>query len=157
TWFARGAEAYRQQLRSVLEVADDVVLHEDDVVCLGPDALLTRRTNSGTVRGSGGHYERVFLWLRIFGPDGRISRIEFFYSHREHEALARFDALTGEPATALAPVAPLRAAPRRKRRVHPNAATANAARWEAAIDAHDADTLPSLIADDAEFVEHVTG
>src|SRR5262249_15361272 len=38
-----------------------------------------------------------------------------------------------------------------------NAATANAARAEAAIAARDADVLPSLIADDAEFFEHSTG
>src|SRR5262249_30968076 len=45
TWFARGAEAFGQQLRSVLEVADNVVFRDDDVTCLGPDALLTRRTH----------------------------------------------------------------------------------------------------------------
>src|SRR5262249_58989590 len=60
TWFARGAEAYRQQLRSLLEVADNVVFRDDDVVCLGRDAVLTRRTHSGTVRGGGGPYARGF-------------------------------------------------------------------------------------------------
>src|SRR5262249_35420201 len=135
TWFARGAEAYRQQLRSVLEVADNVVLHDDAVVCLGPDALLTRRTHSGTVRGSGGHYERVFLWLRVFGPDGRISRVEFFDADREDEALARFDALTAPVGAADGVV---------RRRVRPNAATANAARFDAVIAARDADALPAL-------------
>src|SRR5206468_37904 len=42
------------------------------------------------------------------------------------------------------------------RRMRPNTATANAARFDAAIAARDATVLPTLWADDAEFVEHPT-
>src|SRR5262249_30264951 len=148
TWFARGAEAFGQQLRSVLEVADNVVFRDDDVTCLGPDALLTRRTHSGTGRASGARYEKVFIWLRVFGPDGRVSRIEFFDADREDDALARFDALTTPRGAADGVL---------RRRVRPNAATANAARFNAVIAARDSDALPDLFAEDAEFIERPTG
>src|SRR5262249_53276098 len=119
-----------------------------DVVCLGPDALLTRRTHSGTIRGGGGPYERVFLWLRVFGPDGLVSRVEFFDADREDEALARFDALT----------APVRAADGGgRRRVRPNAATANAARVNASFAARDAEAYLALFAEGAKSVHHPTG
>ncbi len=157
TWFARGAEAYRQQLGSVLEVADDVVSSEDDILGLGTDALLTRRTHSGTDRAGGGRYERVFIWLRAFGTDGLITRIEFFDSDREDEALARFDALTAQQEATRPVRAPSATVPQRARRVRPNAATANAARLDAVIAARDTDALPALFTEDAEFIERPTG
>src|SRR5262249_40852268 len=86
--------------------------------------------------------------------DGLLADLEQFDVGHEDEALARFDELIGESAPA---PAPSRAVARRKRRVHPNAATANATRVEAAIAARDAAGLPGLIADDAEFFEHSTG
>ena len=43
------------------------------------------------------------------------------------------------------------------RRVRPNAATENATRLDAAIAAHDADVLPTLLADVVEVVHHPTG
>src|SRR5262249_53663398 len=85
-----------------------------------------------------------------------MTHAELFDVDHEEEALARFDALIGEPATAPPPAAPPRAS-RRKRRVHPNAATANAARVDAAMAARDADTLPGLLADQVEVVDHSTG
>src|SRR5205823_2764540 len=63
------------------------------------DALLVRRTHAGTDRAGGGAYERVFLALYVFGADGLVTRIEFFDTDREDQALARFDELTAEPAT----------------------------------------------------------
>jgi class 3 adenylate cyclase len=148
TWSARGAKAYDQELRSLLEVADNVLFTDDEVLCLRPDALLTHRIHSGTDRAGGGRYERSFLWVRVFGTDGLISRVEFFDADREDEAIARFEALTAQEGTARAV--------RLTRRVRPNAATANAARFDAVIAARDADALPALFADVAEFVERPT-
>src|SRR5262249_58177239 len=90
------------------------------------------------------------------GGDGPMTHAELFDVGHEEEALARFDALIGEPATAPPPPAPPRAASRRKRRVHPNAATASAARVDAAMAARDADALPGLLADEVEIVDHPT-
>src|SRR5262249_39332764 len=93
TWSASGAEAALQHHRSLLEVADGIV-REDDIIDLCPDALLVRRMNFGTVRASGGAYERQFILLSLFGTDGLVSHWEFFDPDREAEALARFDELT---------------------------------------------------------------
>src|SRR5262249_31187366 len=90
TWSARGAEAYRRNLGAVLDLADGIVLRDDDVLCLTPDALLMQRTHFGTERAGGGVYERPFLMLRVFGRDGLINRIEFFDPDCDAEALARF-------------------------------------------------------------------
>src|SRR5205823_13996064 len=65
--------------------------------------------------------------------------------------LARFDELTAEPAAARFP------AERHERGVRSNAATAHAARLDAAIAARDFDALPTLLADEYEVVEHTTG
>ena len=61
TWSARGAEAFLQHLRSWLELADDVVMRDDEILGLQSDALLVRRTYFGTDRAGGGAYERQFL------------------------------------------------------------------------------------------------
>src|SRR5439155_18245840 len=101
TWSAQGAEALLQHHRSVLELADDVVMREDNILDLRSDALLMRRTHLGTARAGGGAYERPFLWLGVFGSDGLLTRNEIFDADRDAEALARFDQLTaGPPATA---------------------------------------------------------
>ncbi|TML91747.1 MAG: nuclear transport factor 2 family protein, partial [Actinobacteria bacterium] len=153
---ARGAEAFLRGLRSLHEVADNTATRVDDVLGLRFDAFLVRRMGSGTVRASGGAYERHFLVLFVFGADGRLARVEEFDADRDDEALARFCELTGEPPPARSAVTPARAA-RRRERVRPNAATANAARLDAAIAARDADALPTLVADHAEVVDHTTG
>src|SRR5262249_34539570 len=62
-------------------------------------------------------------------------------------AFKRFDELTAEPSA----VRPAR------RRVLPNAATANFARVETVIAARDADALPALLADEADTIDHTTG
>src|SRR5207244_1588142 len=97
TWSARGAEALLQHNRSLLQVADDITLRDDEVLSLQADALLVRRTNSGTDRAGGGAYERVLLALFVFGTDGLVTRIEYFDTEREDQALARFDELTAAP------------------------------------------------------------
>src|SRR5437867_8816735 len=99
TWSARGAEALLQHYRSVFELADDVAIRDDEVLELRSDALLLRRTHSGTARAGGGTYERPYLWLVVFGTDGLMTRMEWFDADRPAEALARFDELTAAPAT----------------------------------------------------------
>src|SRR5207244_8788095 len=92
-----------------------------------------------------------------FGADGRGTRLEEFDPDRDDEALARFDELTAAPGATRIALAPSQAAKRLKRRVRANAATAHAARIDAAIIARDADVLPTEFADDLEVVDHTTG
>src|SRR5262249_54349890 len=140
---SRGAQRFLQGLRLLLEVAGDVTGHVDDILGLQPDALLVRRTHSGTVRASGGAYEQLYCWLVVFGTDGLLTRAELFDADREAEALARFDELAGERAVG--------------RRVRPNAAIANIRSIEAAVAARDADALATLLASDAITVDHKVG
>ena len=145
--FGRGAEAVLRGMQSLLDVADGVSNRIDDVVELRSDAFLVRWTNLGTARDGGGAFERRYLQLFVFGSDGLATRMEWFDADRDAEALARFDEL----AAAAAPARPTR------RRVRPNAATANLARGEAAIAARDSWALPALFSDDYEAVDHTTG
>jgi class 3 adenylate cyclase len=144
---ARGTEAAMRALCSLLEVASDSKYPVDDVLDLQPDALLVRQTNFGTDRAGGGTYERPFLAILVFGEDGLLARLEQFDADRHDAARARFDELLA------APPAPRPA----RRRVRPNAATADAARLDEVIAARDADALPTLYADEVECVDHVTG
>src|SRR5262245_11147651 len=84
------------------------------------------------------------LW--IFDADGCVAHWEQFDVAQEAEALARFDALTREATR-----------PMLRRRVRPNAATANAARLNAVVAARAADALPPLHSDRLEVVHHPTG
>src|SRR5205823_5041724 len=129
---------------------DDAATRSEEVLGLHSDAFVVRATHTGTAHAGGGAYERPFVVLNAFGPDG-LTRVEFFDAEREDEALARFDELTAEPAAARFP------AERHERRVRSNAATAHAARLDAAIAARDFDALPTLLADEYEVVEHTTG
>ena len=129
----RGAGTLLRVNRSLFELADDITLRVDDVLALRPDALLVCQTTAGTVRASGGAFEQVHLQLRVFGADGLQTRIEQFDADRATEALARFDELTAEPAASRIAAAPSRAVEKHERRVRPNAATASAARIDAAI------------------------
>jgi ketosteroid isomerase-like protein len=126
----RGAEAIREYLRAMFE-AEDFAVRVDDVLCLRDDAILFRQTTRGTLRSSGGAYERNLLSLWVCGGDGRLARIEEFDVAREAEALARFAELA-------APVAPpLRFA---------NAATRAVDRGSAAIAVRDWEGFASLFA-----------
>jgi hypothetical protein len=152
----RGAGTLLRVNRSLFELAYDITLSVDDVLALQPDALLVRQATAGTDRASGGAFEQVRLLLRVFGDDGLQTRIENFDADRLDEALARFDELTGA-APPRFEAAASRAAAKRERRVRPNAATANAARIDAAFAARDADVFPSLLAEESEVIEHTTG
>src|SRR5262249_51542213 len=145
----RGAEVYLASLQALIDVAEVSASRVDDILALRPDAVLVRWMNFGTARLGGGPFERLPLFLWVFGPDGLIRRLEFFEGD-DDRALARFDELTGTSTAA-------HVVEDRRRRVQPNAATANAARVEAAMTAGDADSLPGLIADDVEVIDHTTG
>ncbi|MFI5315625.1 MAG: nuclear transport factor 2 family protein [Myxococcota bacterium] len=139
-----GVELVRRATRAQLELARDIVFRVDDVQALRSDAFLVRSVTSGVDRASGGAYERPLLIIGIFGAEGLATRVEWFEPEREGEALARFDALTAE-------------SPKRARRLRPNAATANAARLQAAISARDAGAFPALFTENAKSVHHPTG
>ncbi len=141
-----GAEALLESIRTLIALASDFAVRIDDVLCARPDALLVRWINSGTLRAGGGSFERDLCQLWLFGADGRLTRWEQFDAGRADEALARFDALTAAPD-----------AERSARRVRPNAATANAARLDAAVAARDIDALYATLADGATALHHPTG
>ena len=143
---SRGAERFLRGIRAYADAAPDRVLRTEDVVALRPDALLTRRTESGIDRASGGPYENHLLTLWTVEADGRVGHLEWFDPDSADEALARFDALTAE--------APR---PAVRRRVPPNGATANAERFDEAFAARDEARLAELFADPAETVHHPTG
>src|SRR5262249_40557585 len=152
TWSAQGAEAVLRNWRSLLAIAADVTLRDDDILALRPNALVLRRTHLGTDRASGGLYERPFLQLSVFGSDGLMERFEPFDVGDEDDALARFDELVLSPVERLA--AKPRAVRRVQRRVRANAATANAARTHAAIAARDVDALADGLGADYRWLDH---
>jgi class 3 adenylate cyclase len=138
----RGVDAVLASTRALFDLSETrPTTRFDEVLGTAPSALLLRGTNSGTDRATGGAYERQHLLLLEFGAGGRLARVQQLDSDREAEALARFDAL-------VAPVA---------RRVRQNAATANAARLEAAIAARDADAVGDCYADGYESADHAMG
>src|SRR5206468_11633692 len=143
-----GAEASLRAMRALAELTDDWAARIDDVLGLRSDALLVRRTDSGTLRTGGGAYERQLLVLWVFGTDGLLTRWEQFDAERDVEVLARFDELTAEPSVARPATTPARRAERHGRRVRSNAATASAARFNAAMAARDADALATQYADE---------
>src|SRR5262249_57453315 len=136
-------EGMGEGVAAVLELSNDFTTHTDDVVGLRPDALLVGWRTTGTLRAGGGAFERDLWLLFVFGADGRLRRWEQFDHERVDLALARFDALATAPPAAHRHVSPPRSA---ARRVRPNAASANAARVEAAVLARDAEGVPSLYA-----------
>jgi hypothetical protein len=147
----RGVEAVLRGARALSALSADLTFRVEDILELRPDALLGGVTNFGTDRASGGPFERNLCVLWIFGADGLVSRWDQFDADREAEALARFDELTGEiEAMVLPPARPVR-------RVRANAATANAARRDAAFAARDIDALGALLPDGIAGVHHPTG
>jgi class 3 adenylate cyclase len=151
----RGAEALREVLRTQLEVADDIAIRVDDIIALRSDAFLVRWTNFGKARVGGGEYERHFLILWAFGPDGFATHIELFDADRDAEALARFDELASPARHSTAhPEEPPPLRRRLEGRVPANAATATLGRVDALIAARDIDAVLALYADDVAGVDH---
>src|SRR5262249_39313018 len=154
TWSARGAEEMLRHWSAHFDLGHDVTVRYDDVLASRPEALLLSQTWSGTDRASGGIYESETLSLFVYGADGLVTRIEIFNPGRPAEALARFDELTSEAGPFASPAGTSKNPPRR---VRLNAATAHAARAEAAIAARDADAFSAMYADESESVDHTTG
>src|SRR5262249_9657493 len=73
TWTASGVQAVREHVRSLLDVADRITRRVHAILDLRPDAFLLHQTNVGIARAGGGVWERSFLWLLTFGPDGRVT------------------------------------------------------------------------------------
>src|SRR5262249_35920382 len=146
-----GATQHLDGMRSIFDLSSEVGIRTDDILGLHPNGLLVRWAQFGTARTGGGAYERSFLLLSLFGPDGLVTRQELFAMDSVVAALARFNELTGEiEATSLPPALPAR-------RVRPNAATASSARFETAITAQDADAFPTFFAEDYQAINHITG
>ena len=140
----RGTGAVVRGIRSLLDLTTELVTRADDVLGLCAEALLVRHTNFGVDRASGGAFERHLIMLWVFGADGLVTRFEQFDVDHEREALARFDERVAARLSS-------------ERRVRPNAATANAARVDAAFASKSLDAFRSLFRDDAHAVHHQTG
>jgi ketosteroid isomerase-like protein len=141
---AQGADGVREAFDSWAYVAADISARIDEILALENAALVLRWTFSGTVRLSGGAFERPFIVLLVFGPDGLLTRWEQFDLDREAEALARFDELAAGAAPAARPT---------RRRVRPNDATRHMALLDAAVAARDLPTVQRLLGD-SEVLHH---
>jgi class 3 adenylate cyclase/tetratricopeptide (TPR) repeat protein len=96
----RAIDGLERIVASAHELAVGLADDCQDVLALEPGAFLARWTTSGRHREGGGEFELPHLRLMVLGSSGLFTRIEAFEVDREHEALARFDALTAEPAAA---------------------------------------------------------
>jgi hypothetical protein len=153
TLSTQGAEALRDHLRAWLELADGGTLCDDAILALRPDALLVRRTFTGTDRATGGVFERQSIHLKLFGDDGRVTRFEHFDADRDAEALARFDELMLGSTRTDVVSAPACIA----RRVPPNRASASIACLNAALAARDAEAVAAVLADECDLVDYTLG
>ena len=141
-----GAERLRRALQAFLDLIDGFAWRTVDVLALEAEAFLLRYVGSGTERVGGLPYERTQLELMVFGADGLLTRWERFDVEHAAAALARFEALAGG-LDAQRPV----------RRVRANAASAHAARFEAAFAADDMGALALLWTDGLEVIDHPNG
>ena len=142
----RGVETLVRAVRALLDLVDGFGWRVDDVLGLDANLLLVRHTSFRTERVGGGAFERTLCELWIFGADGKLARWERFDVEHAAAALARFDALVGS--------AP---AEQSLRLVRPNAATAHAARSEAAFAADDTGAIAALWTDGLEVIDHQNG
>jgi len=141
-----GAEPVLQTISAMMDLSRDDSARIDDVLVLEPDALVVRWTNRGTDVESGGAFERNLCQLWTFDSAGLLSRWQQFEVEHDTAALARFDALTTQPAV-----------PRPGRRVRPNAATRNAELTWAAAAARDVEALTAAHSAQVEVIHHPTG
>ncbi len=152
----RGVESLLLGFQSLFDVVDHFERRVDDVLALATHGVLVRLTTSGIARSGGGAYEHHSAQLWIFGPDGRVTRMEFFEGERGDEAIARFHELNEGPLAARAERASARGMGKPAQRERPNAATAYVARLDAVVAARDAGALPSLFTEDLQVVHHPT-
>ena len=145
---AHSADAVRRGNLVLHEVAEQVTSRVDELLALRSDGARRVPDHPGTDRASGGTFERQHIELWTFGSDGLLIHLEHFDCADASGAVARFDAL--EALAAESSATPLR-------RVRANAATAQAARLEAAVSARDERALTPLFDELVEVVEHATG
>ena len=89
---------YSPLRRALVQQTEDWAFRVDDVLGLRSDALLVRWTTSGTLRSSGGGFERLGHMLWTFGADGLATHWELFNPDREAEALDWAEATLGDVA-----------------------------------------------------------
>jgi hypothetical protein len=142
---ARGASEWRQRIESWFGAVEDSVHSIEDVFDLGPAGLVHLLVERGHHRAGGGSFEVHLVQSCVFDAEGRLARLDLYDPDRAGEALARFDELTAP-----------RPKPRVARRVRPNAATAHAARFDAAVIAQDVERLRAVLGDDPKGVDHIT-
>lgn len=94
---AHGRDEVARSMRTLFDLAN-VAVRIDDVLALETHGFLWRLTMAGTDRTTGDAFELPALNLWIFDADGLVARYEAFDVGYEAEALARFDALGGDPA-----------------------------------------------------------
>jgi hypothetical protein len=137
TFSGSGGDVFRRGFRGFFDVAGDTSLRVDEVLALECDALLMRRTITGTDRASGGRFERPALQLIRLGASGLVARMEMFEPDRDAEALARFDALAAEPPAAR----------------FGNAATRTVDEWIRCQNARDRDGAAAIFAPDVRLID----
>ena len=140
----RGAEAYLRRMRALLEVADDIAARVDEVLGLRRRAARPVDDLRHGARRRRRLREAVppALRLRRRRPADARGVVRRRARGRGARALRRADGRAAEvPA----------------RRVRANAATANAARVDAAVAARDLDAFLAQLAEDADAVDHPTG
>src|SRR5262249_50035798 len=136
-----------------LEVADEVANRIDDVLGQRTDALLVSWTNVGIDRGSGGAFERPFVILWVFGPDGRVTRNEMWDADRGAAALARFDELFPSPSAALGTSSAENLVPVSPAARIENAETRLGGRFAAAWAARDWEGIAALFAPEFRLID----
>jgi len=138
-----GRDVVVAAVRALLELSEDVTWRHEELLALSEHAGLNRVTQLGRSRASGGEWARPICTLSVHDADGLIARWEIFEAEQVAAALARYDALVGEPGepTARAPSAEPFA----------NAATRVAERFVRATAARDWQAVAALYAPSLRF------
>jgi hypothetical protein len=90
-----GRDRWIAMLRTAIEQAPDSNYRTGDLLALAPGfGTLTELHVSGTTT-DGFEFERFVLVLYLYGPTGRIVRLEMFPAEDRAAAAARFDELVG--------------------------------------------------------------
>src|SRR5262249_21755501 len=140
-----GAEEDIRAMRSIFDVSGDVGIRVDDILGLEAHAFLVHWVQLGTIRDSGGAYERHFLLRGMRGAHGLMTRQELFDPDCSAEALVRFDELVLSPVEGLTPTStPVRSE---------HDATRLSDRFAAAWAARDWDRIAAIFAADFRLID----
>jgi ketosteroid isomerase-like protein len=133
----RGAPAYVDSLRTLVELAPDVQIRSDHIA-LNARGLFWVGRWSGTREG--GPFDSPWIVVSEHDAAGRVQRFDTYDLDQQAAARARFAELTAEPL-----------------RIPPNEATRFDERLMAVIEAHDWEGAAALIAEDASFEDRRRG